>query len=315
MGATMTSAQPVSVPPVSSARTGSLLRALALGALFAATVVALALPIGFGYIAYQRWIAGHSLQEATLHLEDALLLLQAIASLLALGAALAWIAFFQRRIDRQGDLRAIGFGRVAGGGLMLGAGALAGLLLAAIPIGLGLAAGQLTIGASHAAAEGIGDVFLDAFGAAVIAVGLIIAEELVFRGYVPWTLDRGGWPAAASILVPAFFFALYRLILAPASWAVFLNALAASIVLGLLTRRVRSLNVAIAARLAWALVIGVVFSLPMGGSPVEGIVHTIPSPGLVLDGLAGPEGSWLLLPVFLLAIGLAWFLQRQARPG
>ena len=290
------------------------LRAVGIGFAFTATLTSLALPIGVSYVAYQRWIAGHTLQESSLHLEDALLLLQAVASLLVLAAAFAWIAIFQRRFDRQGDLRAIGFGRVPRGWLGLGAALLGGVLFAGIPIGLALASGELGFGASHAALEGTGDVILDALGSAIILAGLIVAEELVFRGYMPWTLERGGWPALAATLAPALLFAGYRLVLAPASWAVFLNALAAAVLLGMLTRRTLSLHVAIGARLGWALSIGMVFSFPAGGSHVEGILHSLPVPGLALDRAFGPEGSWLALPLLLLGIVITLVVGRR-RPA
>jgi membrane protease YdiL (CAAX protease family) len=311
----MTEPEPSSVQPVASAKNGAMARAVGLGLAFAATVTSLALPIGVGYIVYQRWIAGHSLQEASLHLEDALLLLQAVASLLVLAAAFAWVAIFQRRLDRQGDFRALGFGRAPRNWLMLGAGVLGGVLSAAVPIGLALASGELAFGASHAALEGAGDVVLDALGSAVILAGLIVAEELVFRGYMMWTLDRAGWPVVPSILIPALLFSLYRLVLAPASWAAYLNVLAAGILLGLLTRRTRSLPVAIGARLGWALSIGMLFSMPVGGSPVEGILTSVPVPGLALDRAFGPEGSWLLLLLLVVGIVTAWVSQRGTRPS
>ena len=295
-------------------RWGSAMRAVGIGLAFTATLTSMALPIGIAYVAYQRWIAGRTLQEASLHLEDALLLLQAVASLLALAAAFAWVAFFQRRFDRQGSVRALGFGPVRRGWLSLGAAVIGGALFAAIPIALALAVGELAFGASHAALEGTGDVILDALGSAVILAGLIIAEELVFRGYMPWTLERSGWTSLSATIMPALLFTGYRLLLAPASWAVFLNILAASVLLGILTRRTRSLHVAIGTRLGWALTIGTVFSFPAGGSHVEGILHTLPVPGLALDRAFGPEGSWLALPLLLLGIVVTLAVGRR-RPA
>ena len=317
MGATMTSvgnSQTTAGSAPAQNRWGPALRAVGIGLAFTATLTSLGLPIGIAYVAYQRWIAGRTLQEASLHLEDALLLLQVVASLLVLAAAFAWIAFFQRRFDRQGDLRAIGFGRVRRGWLSLGAALLGGMLFAAIPIGLALASGELSFGASHAALEGTGDVILDALGSALFLAGLIVAEELVFRGYMPWTLERSGWPALAATIAPALLFAGYRLLLAPASWAVFLNVLAAAVLLGMLTRRTRSLHAAIGARLGWALIIGTVFSFPAGGSRVEGILHSLPVPGLALDRAFGPEGSWLALPLLLLGIVITQVVGRR-RPA
>ena len=286
-------------------RLAALIRAAALGLAFTATLTSVALPIGVAYIAYQRWIAGHSLQEASLHLEDAMLFLQCAGSLLALAGAVAWVTLFFRRADRQGDLRGVGFAAQPRGWLRIGVAFAGGILFAVIPIAIAIAFGQLRFGTSHASLEGVGDVVLDALGSVVIIAAMVAAEELVFRGYMPWTLGRSGWSEELSALLPALLFAIYRIVLATGSWAVFLNVFAAGTLLGLLARLTRSLYVTIAARLGWALVLGTVFSLPVGGAPVEGILHSLPTPGLALDGAYGPEGSWLVLPLLAAGVVLA----------
>jgi membrane protease YdiL (CAAX protease family) len=296
-----------------SSRLPALVRAIALGVAFTATLTALAVPIGVAYLAYQRWIGGHSLQEASLHLEDALLLLQAVTAVLAMAGAFVWVRFFQSRIDRQGDLRGLGWTRIPRGWASLGLGALGGALLAGVPVGLALAAGELTFGTSHWALEGGTDVIADALGSLVVIASLVVGEELVFRGYMPWTMRRGGWSEGLTTLLPALLFALYRSVLAPASLAVFLNALAAGALLGLLARLTGSLHVSIGARLGWALVVGVVLSLPVGGAPVEGILHSLPTPGLALDKAFGPEGSWLLLMLLLVGVALAQMITSTRR--
>jgi membrane protease YdiL (CAAX protease family) len=299
-----------------SSRLAALGRTLALGIAFTATLTALAVPMGVTYLAYQRCIGGHSLQEASLHLEDALLLLHALASVLAMAGAFVWVGVFLRRIDRQGDLRGLGWRRIPHGWTGFGLGVLGGALLAGIPVVLALAAGDLTFGASHASLEGGADVLLDALGSAIVIGSLVVGEELVFRGYMPWTLRRGRWPEELTTLLPALLFALYRVVLAPASLAVFLNALAAGVLLGLLARLTGSLHVPVGARLGWAIVVGVVLSLPVGGAPVEGILHSLPTPGLALDKAFGPEGSWLLLLLLLLVLGvvLAQLFMSARRP-
>lgn len=294
-------------------RFAALTRAAALGIGFTATLTALALPIGVGYLAYQRWIGGHSLQEASLHLEDTLLLLQAVAAILAMAGAFVWVRFFLVRIDRQGDLRRLGWMRIPRGWAGLGLGALGGGLLAGIPVAVALVAGQLSFGTSHGSLEGGRDVIVDALGSLVVLASLVVGEELVFRGYMPWTMRRA-WREELAILLPALLFAGYRVVLAPASWAVFLNALAAGVLLGLLARLTGSLHVSVGARLGWAIVVGVVLSLPVGGAPVEGILHSLPTPGLALDKAFGPEGSWLLLPLLVIGVVLAQSFISARRP-
>jgi len=311
----MTNESPTPDLPGGSTRSrlAALIRAAALGLAFTATLTSLALPLGVAHIAYQRWILGHSLQEASLHLEDAMLLLQGAGSLLVLAGAVAWVTLFLRRGDRQGDLRTVGLAPRVRGWRWFGAAFAGGMLLAAIPIGLALAFGQLSFGTSHASLEGVGDVIGDALGSVVMIASLILAEELVFRGYMPWTLRRSGWTEELAALFPALLFAIYRTVLAPSSSASFLNAFAAGVLLGLLTQRTRSLHVTMGARLGWALVLGTVFSLPVGGAPVEGILHSLPVPGLAMDNAYGPEGSWLITALLAIGIALAQWVTMPRR--
>ncbi len=145
------------------------------------------------------------------------------------------------------------------------------------------------------------------------AGGGAVAKELSEGGLSVVVLERGGWPPLAATIGAAVLFAAYRVVLAPASWAVFLNVLLAGILLGLLTRRTRSLHVTIGARLGWALTIGTVFSFPAGGSYVEGILNSVPVPGLALDRAYGPEGSWLALLLLGLGIVISQVVERRRR--
>jgi hypothetical protein len=59
------------IPSQPVSRLAALARATLLTLGYAATLTALALPVGVGYFSYQRWIGGRSLQETSLHLDDA----------------------------------------------------------------------------------------------------------------------------------------------------------------------------------------------------------------------------------------------------
>jgi hypothetical protein len=247
-------------------------------------------------------------------LEDALMFLQCAASLLAVAAAMAWIRLFLRRLDREGNLGAVGLARSPRGWLQLGMAFAGGALLAAIPIGLALALGELGVDASHWSLEGGWDVVVDALGILVIVTAMAVAEELVFRGYMPWTLDRGGWPKGLTILFPALLFGVYRIALTPVSWAIFLNAAAAGVLLGVLTRLTRSLHVAIGARIGWAILVGVVFSLPVSGTPMEGILHSVSAPGVAWNYPYGPEGSWITFLFLAVAVPLGYLIALRRQP-
>lgn len=285
-----------------SARLVAVARAAGLGLAYAASLTALALPVGVGYFAYQRWIGGQSLQEASLHLEDALLLLQAVAAALGMLAAFVWVRFLLRNVDREGDLRALGMASRPRGWARFALGAAGGAAVAGISIALAFALGDLRLGPSHWQVEGGADVAVDLIGALVAILCSVIGEELVFRGYMTWTLRRA-WPAGAAVVWSAILFAGYRALMAPSSTLVLLNTLAAGVVLAGLFRLTGSLHVSIGARLGWAAVIGLVFSLPVAGSPVEGVLYSLPTAGLALGRAFGPEGSWILLA--LLAVGVA----------
>lgn len=298
------------IPSQPASRLAALARAALLTLGYAATLTALALPVGVGYFSYQRWIGGRSLQETSLHLEDALSLLQAVAGILGLLAAFAWVRFMQRRVDRAGDLRALGLAPVPRGWARFALGVACGAVLAGVLVTLAFAGGDLQLGPSHWRVEGGGDVAIDLIGALIVLVCALVGEELIFRGYLTWTL-RSVWPAWAAVLGSAVLFAGYRALLTPSSVPGFLNALAAGVLLAVLARLTGSLHIVVGARLGWASVIGLIYSLPVGGSPIEGVLHTLASPGPATDRSFGPEGSWILFA--LLAIAAAVVLARSLR--
>jgi len=294
--------------PVS--RLAAVARAAGLALAYAATVTALALPVGVGYFAYQRWIGGRTLQETSLHLEDALLLLQAVAGVLGVLAALAWVRFLQRRVDRDGDLRALGLTAIPRGWARFGLGVAGGAVTAGILVALAFAAGDLQLGPSHWLGEGAADVVIDLLGALIAILCAVVGEELVFRGYVQWILRRA-WPAWAAVLGSAVLFVGFRALLVSPSIPWLLNALAAGLLLAGLVRLTGSLHVSLGARMGWASVIGLVYSLPVGGSAVEGALSTLRSPGPAMDQSLGPEASWILLP--LLGTAAVVILARSLR--
>jgi uncharacterized protein len=285
--------------------------------------------VGIGYFLYAREIAEEELHEVTLHMEDVLALLNGAAMFLVLLAVIALAALALRWLDRRGSFRDLGFARPRRaiptllGGIAGGTGLMVGVFLSANALGLVRVTGLMW------QREGWVDVGLDFLSSALFLGSLVIAEELVFRGYIRFTLTgalspRGVWITSAGL------FALYR---AFAAWSVRLGVretllvalvgFVAGLVLGALYTTGDSLWLPIGARLAWSLAGAFVFSLAVAGTPMEGLLDTRVAEGMLTGGRFGPEGGVLgLLWLSLGVIPVCWILREkllgnpgQSRPG
>jgi membrane protease YdiL (CAAX protease family) len=300
------------VNPNPSARLRAAGRSASLSAVYWLTTVALALPIGIGFFVYHALVEQQGLREIPLHLEDTLLYLQAIAVGLGLAGAFVWVAVFLRWIDRQGGFTDLRLTWKADTGRRLGIGVLGALLLGGLVLAIAFASGQLRVAGYHWQTEAGADTWIDLVGYFLILLGTILGEELVFRGYVRWTLERAFHPGV-SILGSALAFAVMRAFVAHATILSVLSSLLAGILLCLLVAWAGSLWASVAARLAWALLVGCVFSLPLAASRIEGLVRTIAMPGFALGHRFGPEGSALVLVLLSATLLLLWLL--RGRPS
>ena len=291
--------------PNSTGRLRAVGRALSLCAAYATTTIAVSLPIGVGFFVYHAVFEAQEPREIPLHMEDALLYLQVIAAVLGMAAAFAWVGAFLRWIDRQGRLADLRLTWKPGAGRRLGIGIVAAALLAGLVLGGAYLTGQLRAAGFHWQAEGGTDTLVDLVGYSLILLATILGEELVFRGYARWTLQRAFKPGYA-VLGSALAFALMRAFAPHATLLAFLNSLLAGILLSLLAAWAGSLWATIAARLTWALLVGYVFSLPLAASPIEGLVATLVHPGFAMDARFGPEGSALLLCLLAVILLVLW---------
>ena len=298
--------------------TGSLHRD-ALGALVRATgfaiacglaVLAVGLPVGLGFFLFARGILGDSLREIGLHMEDSILLLHAAAMLLYLIAVLifCWVAL--RLFERGRRVRDLGLTWRAGNGRLLAAASLASGLLVLAVLGMAGWSGALTVSGSAAAAEGWGDLLLDLVGNMLLLLGLVLAEEIAFRGYIRTTLSRALGPRAA-VLIAAVLYAVYRAALGPASLLGALNALLAGLILGALALSSGTLWVPVIARWVWVLIQAAIFSLPVSGEVMEGIFVTHLAPSVWLGGAAGVEASLLSFVALATGLVLTWATLRK----
>lgn len=293
--------------------TGSLNRD-ALGALTRATgfaiacglaVLAVGLPVGLGYFLFARAILGDGLREIGLHMEDSILFLHAAAMLLYLIAVLifSWVAL--RLFERGARVKDLGLTWRAGNGRLLAAASLVSGLLVLAALGSARWSSALAVSGSAVAAEGWGDLLLDLGGNLLLLLGLVLAEELAFRGYIRTTLSRALSPRAA-VLIAAMLYAVYRTALGAPTLLGAVNALLAGLILGALALSSGTLWVPIAARLVWVFIQGAVFSLPVGGEVMEGVFVTHLAPGPWLGGAAGVEASLLWWVALSAGLGLTW---------
>ena len=307
--------QPIVAAPRDSWRAVG--RAVGMFIAYAFSLAAASLPVAIVFFLFS-WLVNHEEpREISLHLEDALLWLNAFAALLALLAALVFASLAVRWVDRRGSLRDLGFAVLPNTRRVSLVGAMAAIVLIGVVFAAQSWLGWARVTDLMWQREGWGDVIGDFFGTLLLVASAALGEELVFRGYVRFTLtDSLG--ARGALVVSAILFALFRvfggvvtrlgsaeLILAG------VTALVAGMVLGGLFLIGKSLWAPVAAHFAWSFVGGFVFSLPIAGTPVDGLIGTQVSSGLVTGGRFGPEGGLIGLIVLALAGMIVWVAMKR----
>ncbi len=277
---------------------------------FGFSAVAISLPVGVGFFLILRGVLGFDLQSVSLHLEDSLLMLHAVAAALTLLAAFALVALAQRWLDRRGSLADMGLVRPGKNSRWIAWAAISSAALAGLVVAAEYTAGRIVVQPAHWVAEGWGDVVLDLIGYAVVLACMAVGEELIFRGYLRWTLT-GRYSPPAALVLSAVFFAAFRAFAPFASFPGVVGALLAGLILGGLALLSGSLWIPIAAHLGWVLVEGLVFSLPVAGTPVEGLIDLRATGALISGGNFGPEAGLAGLAAFVAAALLVWSLARR----
>lgn len=302
--------QPIVAAPRDSWR--AVCRAVGMFIAYAFSLAAASLPVAIVFFLF-AWLVNHEEpREISLHLEDAQLWLNAFAALLALVAALVFAALALRWVDRRGSLRDLGFAGLLDTRRVTLVSAIAAIVLMGAAFAAQSSLGWVRVTDLMWQREGWLDVIGDSFGMLLLVASATLAEELVFRGYIRFTLtDSLG--ARGALVVSAILFALFRvfggivtrlgsaeLILAG------VTAFVAGMVLGGLFLAGKSLWTPVAAHFAWSFVGGFVFSLPIAGTPVDGLIGTQVSSGLVTGGRFGPEGGLVGLIALAVAGIIAW---------
>jgi membrane protease YdiL (CAAX protease family) len=286
-------------------------------ALFLLATLALALPVGVGYFAF-RFLQGDELEEITLHLEDALLYLNVFVGVGQFLVALALTAAWMRLLDRRGSLAELGLrwpGRSPLLALLLGMG------MAALTVAVAAAVGGFVVSGWAWEKESLADVLLvDLVGFAPLLLFMVMTDELIFRGYIRWAFADAERiaPFASAVLYGLYRVVAWRLMsdtgMQDASTLVMvgLSTIVSGLTLVWAWRLSKSLWAPIGLHLGWTLVTGLVFSLPVGGKSVEGLLIVRATGGLVTGGVAGPEAGIIGLVIWLAAWGLFWALERRS---
>lgn len=232
----------------------------------------------------------------------------------ALDRSLQWLAaliatWCMSRIERR-QLSAYGFGRKRFVGLYL-RGAVVGfvglslLLLVLLLLGVWRIDGMRLHG--HAAW-----VYAFAWGGAFILAGF--SEETQMRGYLLAALSRGirFWPAAVAL---SLLFGALHLGNGGENLIGILTAVVAGIVFSYTIRKTGSLAFAFGMHAAWDWGESFFYGTPDSGQHIYGYLLTSHASGnpFISGGSAGPEGSVLVLPVFVLMGLLAGLVAKDVK--
>jgi hypothetical protein len=219
----------------------------------------------------------------------------------ALDRSLQWLAaviatWCMSRIERR-RLSAYGFARKRFVGLYL-RGAIIGFACLSLLLLVLLLAGAWRIDGMHLHGPAAWVHALAWGGAFALAA---FSEETQMRGYLLATLSRGirFWPAAVAL---SLLFGALHLGNGGESPIGILTAVVAGIVFSFMIRKTGSLAFAFGMHAAWDWGESFFYGTPDSGQHVYGYLFTSHASGnpFLSGGSAGPEGSVLVLPVFVL---------------
>jgi uncharacterized protein len=205
---------------------------------------------------------------------------------------------------RSDRLRNLGIGIASGLGLMS---ALIGVMV--LLGGITFDAGAIGLGPREAAANGL---------AYLLAFTLVaIAEEGSVRGYALVQLSRAisFWPAA---LLSSTLFALLHMTHQSESFAGLAQAGIVGLIFAYSFRRTGSLWFAWGCHGAWDFAETFIYGVPDSGMVAQGslLQASLHGPRWLSGGSAGPEGSWLALPILIvMALVVRFTLRPYSRWG
>lgn len=184
---------------------------------------------------------------------------------------------------------------------------------------MGLLVGLIAVfhGASvHLASSSLGTQIRHGFGYLVFFALVAISEEGLLRGYPLVALSRAisFWPAAT---ISSVVFALLHLPHAGESLSGVVDVVFSGLVLAYSFWRSGSLWFAWGWHAAWDFTETFLFGAPDSGVPARDslLVTDLHGPVWLSGGSAGPEGSWLVLPILALVAVIIHLTLRQSPPN
>jgi membrane protease YdiL (CAAX protease family) len=266
--------------------------------------------VGLGFFVFGRRFLYYELRDVTSHMEDMLLYLHAIAMLLVLLGMVGVIFVMLRGFDRSGTLSGLGIklGKTTGRKVLISFSVAVALVVLIFLVAW--LTGIASLGKTPAVERAWSDIFNDFIGYLVLLVATAVTEELIFRGYVRFTLEKV-FSTKLVLLVSALLFALSRLVMVSCGLLGTINAVIAGLILGMLFLLTGSLWVPIAAHFAWIFTESYILSFPSHGIVPEGLLRIKYTPGIWLDGTYGPQAGLLMMGVFLVVAVCLWLFARK----
>ena len=220
---------------------------------------------------------------------------------------------FARIVDRR-SLSDLGLGLRRGWGGDFAKGAVLAILILGIIFAFSLAIGSIRVeGFVRPAPENV-NVVGYLIGAVLAFLSVGVYEELMFRGYVLQRLnDRAG--KVASVIVSSIIFALLHGFNPGADVFGIVNTIGIAVILCVLYFRTGSLWMPIGFHAAWNFSLGYLYSLPVSGIPLYGILNVVEvdSESRLTGGSYGPEAG--LFCTIALAIWGGWLIWKRTGRG
>jgi len=223
--------------------------------------------------------------------------------------SIAYTWAFARIVDRR-PLRSFGLRLTPGwfGSFAKGAGIAFAIL--AVVFALSVATGAVEFQGFTRPAPETASVPAYLLGTLVAFLLVGIYEELMFRGYVLQTLnERAG--KTGAILISSVVFALLHGANPGANAMAIVNTIAVAVLLAFLYYRTGALWMPIGFHFAWNFSLGYVFTLPVSGLPIRGMLKVVEKGAAGTEpGAYGPESD---LPTTLVLLALVvWLAVRRA---
>jgi membrane protease YdiL (CAAX protease family) len=236
-------------------------------------------------------------------------LLESVLTALGFCVALGLTYLFRRFLDRKSFV-SLGFHRHrwaldAAFGFLLGFVLMAGIFFA--EWGAGLLTFERAMWGAGSATTAMGNLAFSLLFFIVAGAN----EEVIFRGYLVSNL-REGMGGVAAVLVSSLVFGVFHALNPNASLVAIVNIALAGVVFAYAYLLSGNLWLPITFHFSWNFFQGSVFSLPVSGMTVRGLLVTHPRPGadLITGGVFGPEAGLSGVVAMAVACVFLWLWSR-----